>query len=72
MIKEDRKLRKEERAERLAERREARRQWLLEKPRPLVDLVKNSTGLIKWLLLAAALAYLFFNGSNWLGLLGIK
>ncbi len=67
----NRNIRREERERRLAERKEARRKWLQEKPRPLVDLIKSSTGLIKWVLLAAALAYLFFNGGNWLTLLGI-
>ena len=56
--------RRRERAERKAKQLEARRQWRANKPRPLLDLIKSSTGLLKWLLLAGVALYLFFNGTN--------
>ena len=52
----------DQRHERKRERLELRRQWKLKKPRPLNDLVKNSAGLIKWLMLGGGLLYLLIKG----------
>ena len=53
-----------DRHERRMEKLKAKREWKERKPRPLNDLVKNSTGLIKWLLLAGGLVYLFLHGNG--------
>ena len=63
--KRDRETRERQRLARL----EARREWKERKPRPLLDLVKASTGLLKWLLLAGGAVYLFLHGSNFFSLL---
>ena len=55
---------KETRERQRLERIESRRDWKERKPRPLLDLIKGTTGLIKWLLLAGGAAYLFLNGTN--------
>jgi len=60
---------RDEKKDRRDDRKRERREWKLIKPRPLNDLVKNSAGLIKWLLLAGGLLYLFLNGSGLLTLL---
>ena len=60
---------RDEKKDRRDDRKRERREWKLIKPRPLNDLVKNSSGLIKWLLLAGGLLYLFLNGSGMLTLL---
>ena len=62
--KRDRETRERQRLARL----EARREWKERKPRPLLDLVKASTGLRKWLLLAGGAIYLFLHGNNFLSL----
>lgn len=64
--KRDRETRERQRLARL----EARREWKERKPRPLLDLVKASTGLLKWLLLAGGAVYLFLHGNNFLSLFG--
>lgn len=58
--KRDRETRERQRLEKI----EARRSWKERKPRPLLDLIKSTTGLLKWLLLAGGAAYLFLNGTN--------
>ena len=58
------KERAQKRAEERAKKLEARRQWKATKPRPLLDLIKASSGLIKWLLIAGGAVYLFMHGNN--------
>jgi len=58
------KERERKRAEERAKKLEARRQWKATKPRPLLDLIKASSGLIKWLLIAGGAVYLFMHGNN--------
>ena len=58
------KERARKRAEERAKKLEARRQWKATKPRPLLDLIKASSGLIKWLLIAGGAVYLFMHGNN--------
>tara|TARA_B100000686_G_scaffold306841_1_gene346561 strand:- start:470 stop:670 length:201 start_codon:yes stop_codon:yes gene_type:complete len=57
-----------ERHERRLERLRERRDWKKEKPRPLNDLVRSTTGLIKWLLLLGGAIYLFLHGNGLLHL----